>query len=798
MRAPFFVTAAAGTADLLAAELAALGIDNAREVQGGVACEGELVAAYRACLESRLALRVLWQLVRFPATDANALYAGVREIDWASQLAADGTLAVDFSGSLAGVTHTQFGAQRVKDAIVDQFRERTGTRPSVDRDSPWLRINAHAARGAMTIAIDLSGESLHRRGYRGGQGAAPLKENLAAAILVRAGWPAIAAAGGSFVDPMCGSGTLPIEAALIAADIAPGLSRAHFGFERWGQHDPDAWAALRAAAELRRQPALLTPGRIRGFDRDPVAIRDAEANAARAGLDKRLFFQRCELEKLPAAPAPTGLFAVNPPYGERIGETDDLRALYALLGERLRADYRGWDAALFTGNPALGRELGINARRTHRMMNGPIECRLLRLAIEPSEFVRAREPGRPPPIDAEAARARPGAQMFANRLRKNLDKLASWAKREQVSCFRVYDADMPEYAFAIDLYQSDPAGTAGRWLYVQEYAPPATVDRAKAKARREEAISVLPEVTGLPTDAIYWRTRRPQKGKSQYEAIAEVDERVIVEEGGLKFLVNFTDYLDTGLFLDHRKTRARLRELAKGRSLPQPLLLHRRRDRVRGCGRGEGHDQRRHVAHLPRVGEAQHGRQRARRRARVRPGRLHRLARRAASGALRPHLPRPADLLELQAHGPRVRRAAGPCGPDPRNAQAARAGRLAAVLDQLPQIQAGRGSAHGAGHQGHFTRHDPARLRAGRADPSLLRDPGRVSGSARHARDPAGFSLANSAGTYEFARETPPPRAWRAEPPPPLALEAVDAVRGSAMRVSSRPGWRSRRGPRRP
>ncbi len=564
MRAPFFVTAAAGTADLLAAELAALGIEDAREVQGGVACEGELVAAYRACLESRLALRVLWQLARFPAADANALYAGVREIDWASQLAADGTLAVDFSGSLAGVTHTQFGAQRVKDAIVDQFRERTGTRPSVDRDSPWLRINAHAARGAMTIAIDLSGESLHRRGYRGGQGAAPLKENLAAAILVRAGWPAIAAAGGSFVDPMCGSGTLPIEAALIAADIAPGLSRAHFGFERWGQHDPDAWAAVRDAAELRRQPALLTPGRIRGFDRDPVAIRDAEANAARAGLDKRLFFQRCELEKLPAAPAPTGLFAVNPPYGERIGETDDLRALYALLGERLRADYRGWDAALFTGNPALGRELGINARRTHRMMNGPIECRLLRLAIEPSEFVRAREPGRPPPIDAEAARARPGAQMFANRLRKNLDKLASWAKREQVSCFRVYDADMPEYAFAIDLYQSDPAGTAGRWLYVQEYAPPATVDRAKAKARREEAISVLPEVTGLPTDAIYWRTRRPQKGKSQYEAIAEVDERVIVEEGGLKFLVNFTDYLDTGLFLDHRKTRARLRELAKG------------------------------------------------------------------------------------------------------------------------------------------------------------------------------------------------------------------------------------------
>jgi 23S rRNA (guanine2445-N2)-methyltransferase / 23S rRNA (guanine2069-N7)-methyltransferase len=155
--------------------------------------------------------------------------------------------------------------------------------------------------------------------------------------------------------------------------------------------------------------------------------------------------------------------------------------------------------------------------------------------------------------------------MFANRLKKNLDRTAAWARREGVSCYRIYDADMPEYAFAIDLYQSDPAGSAGRWLYVQEYAPPATVDRAKARARREEAIAVLPEVTGLPMDAIYWRTRRPQKGKSQYETIAEVGERVIVEEGGLKFLVNFTDYLDTGLFLDHRPTRARIRALADGK-----------------------------------------------------------------------------------------------------------------------------------------------------------------------------------------------------------------------------------------
>jgi 23S rRNA (guanine2445-N2)-methyltransferase / 23S rRNA (guanine2069-N7)-methyltransferase len=560
-----FVSAAPGTTDLLAAELAALGIGELRETQGGVDCGATLAEAYRACLWSRVGLRVLWRIGEFPVANADALYAGIRGIDWSEHMDVGGTLAVDFSGAVPGIDHTQFGAQRVKDAIVDQFRERTGERPSVDRSAPSLRINVHAARQAVAVAIDLSGDSLHRRGYRGGQGAAPLRENLAAAILLRAGWPAIAAVGGAFVDPMCGSGTLAIEAALIAADIAPGLTRTHFGFEDWKAHDADAWRLIRDEAEARRKLETLEHGRIRGFDRDPVILRDAVANAERAGLADRILFQRSELVNLPAAPAARGLIAVNPPYGERLGDTEALRPLYALLGERLREGYRGWEAAVFTGNPALGRELAINARRTHRMMNGPIECRLLRLSVEPSEFVVSRAPGRPPVIDEVSARRRPGAQMFANRLRKNIKALAAWARRESVSCYRLYDADMPEYAFAIDLYQSDPQGSARRWLYVQEYAPPPTVDRDRARARRAEAISALPEATNLSTESIYWRTRRPQKGKSQYEAIGDLGERVVVEEGGLKFLVNFTDYLDTGLFLDHRLTRARIRQEAQGK-----------------------------------------------------------------------------------------------------------------------------------------------------------------------------------------------------------------------------------------
>jgi 23S rRNA (guanine2445-N2)-methyltransferase / 23S rRNA (guanine2069-N7)-methyltransferase len=560
----FFVTAAGGTADLLAAELAALGAADLREQRAGVACVGSLETAYRACLWSRVGLRVLWPAGQFPASDADSLYAGIRGIDWSVHLGAGNTLAVDFSGQAEGLTHSRFAAQRVKDAVVDQIRELHGERPSVDVVAPDVRINVRLVRGVATAAIDLAGDSLHRRGYRERQLVAPLKENLAAAMLLRAGWPAMAAEGAAFVDPMCGSGTLPIEAALIAGDIAPGLLRQRFGFSRWRGHDPDCWQRLAVEADQRRARGKIGPVRIFGFDADPAAVRIAAGNAGRAGLRGLVEFQRCALQSLPAAPAPAGLLATNPPYGERLGGGEDLRALYAVLGEKLRAGYEGWQAVVLTGNPPLGRALGIVAKRSHRMMNGAIECRLLRLEVTPAHFDRPREPGRPPPVDPDA-RARPGAQMFANRLAKNVKELGHWARREGVACFRLYDADMPEYAFAIDLYQADPAAEGGRWLYVQEYAAPASVDPARARSRRQEALSVLSEVTGVAPGSVYMRTRRPQKGASQYGKVAARGEFDVVAEGGLKFLVNFTDYLDTGLFLDYRMVRARIRDLARGR-----------------------------------------------------------------------------------------------------------------------------------------------------------------------------------------------------------------------------------------
>ncbi len=561
-----YVTAPAGTADLVAKELEDLGAIEVKAERGGVACRGTLEQAYRACLWSRVANRVLLHLSQFAAPSAIELYDGARNVDWAEHLAADGTFAVECTGSTAALNHTQFAALKVKDAIVDQFRDRTGGRPSVDVATPDVRIHLHLHRDAATLSIDLSGDSLHRRGYRGEQGAAPLKENLAAAILLRSGWATLVAERGvpapGFVDPMCGSGSLPIEAALIAGDIAPGLLRAYFGFLGWRQHDAAAWKRLRAEAQERRAARSVDGVTIAGYDRDAGAVRAATANAARAGVAARVQIERRELEDVPPAAAERGLVAVNPPYGERLGDVRELARLYERLGRVLRERYRGWNAAILTGNPPLGLELGLHAKRTHRMFNGALECRLLRFDVAPEHFAEKRAPGALPRFDAAAARARPGAQMFANRLRKNQAMLSKWAKREAIACYRVYDADMPEYAFSVDLYRSGVEEGSRRWVYVQEYAPPGTVEPAKARARREEAFAVIPEVMGVAPEAVHVRTRRRQKGGTQYTKLAESGEFHEVAEGDLKFLVNFTDYLDTGLFLDHRPIRARLRALA--------------------------------------------------------------------------------------------------------------------------------------------------------------------------------------------------------------------------------------------
>jgi len=548
----WFATAPIGAVSVLAEELKAFGAYAIAERSSDVRFQGPIEVGYRACLWSRAATRVFLSLGEVDASSTASLHEAAKRIDWRDHLRAGATLACECSGGNAAIRHTIYGAQLLKDAVCDGLRESTGARPDIRPERPDVLLHLHVEGTKARLSLDFSGESLHRRGYRQEGGRAPLKENVAAAVLMRAGWPEICERGGALVDPMCGSGTFLIEGASIAADAAPGLERAYFGFSGWRGHDAALWQSLLDEARARR--AARTVRRcVFGFDADADAVRITLANAESAGLAEWLHVEKRALAAQLRPAANEGLVVCNPPYGERIGAQSELSGLYSELGRVLREEFTGWQAAILTGNPPLARHLGIYAKRTHRFYNGPIECRLLRFELGPAAVQRPREE-----VRADWA-GRAGAQMFANRLRKNLQKLEPWALAEQIECYRLYDADMPEYAFAIDVYGREP-----RHVYVQEYAAPKSVNPESARERRREVLAVLPEALAVPPAHVHSRIRKPQKGVSQYEKRAASGERYSVREGGLKFWVNFRDYLDTGLFLDHRLTRAMLRGWAAG------------------------------------------------------------------------------------------------------------------------------------------------------------------------------------------------------------------------------------------
>jgi len=559
----FLASAPRGFADLLLRELEPLGALGAREQPGGVAFSGTLESAYRACLWSRTANRVYLEVAQFEARDADEFYRAVVRLDWGAQLAPGATLACEFSGRHPAISHTHFGALRLKDGIVDALRASSGQRPDVALERPDVRVHAHARGTRITVSIDLAGESLHRRGYRGAAGEAPLKENVAAGVLLRTQWPQLAAQQAQFLDPLCGSGTFCIEAALMATDRAPGLTRTYFGFLGWRGHDAPLWARLCAEAAERARAGAGSGVSVRGQDRDPLAVRQARESAARAGVEPWVSFEVRELAS--AAPLPDtnpqrpGLLCTNPPYGVRLEDQAGARAVHRELGEVLRARFSGWSAAILTGAPELGRELGLRAYRTHTVWNGGIECRLLRIQVGAESEREVGSLGKGGAHLKDTA----GARMFANRLAKNLKRLGSWARRAGVSCYRLYDADMPEYAFAIDWYLTlEPQAP---WLYVQEYAAPAEIEAEAVRRRRGEVLATLPEVTGVPAERIRVRTRRRTRGAEQYEKLDSQAHFHLIEEGQLRFRVNFEDYLDTGVFLDHRLTRARLRAASAGK-----------------------------------------------------------------------------------------------------------------------------------------------------------------------------------------------------------------------------------------
>jgi 23S rRNA (guanine2445-N2)-methyltransferase / 23S rRNA (guanine2069-N7)-methyltransferase len=549
----FFVACGKGLEYLLVDELLAVGATRATATMAGVNAEGEAQSLYRAALESRLASRVLWPLVEFDCANEQDLYQGVHALDWSEHLAAEGTLAVDAHVSGPALTHERYAAQRVKDAIVDRLRASHGTRPSVDVEAPDLRVNLLVRKGRATLSVDIGGGPLHRRGWRSAQGEAPLKENLAAAMLLRGGWPKLYAEGDGLLDPMCGSGTLLIEGALMAADEAPGLLRWRgVAPTRWRGFDAALWSRLHAAAQERAQAgrAALRPVFF-GADVDANALRAAMANADRAGVAGLIRFDRKPAAALQSPGVERGLVVCNPPYDQRLAAD---AALYRELGDALRSAVPDWHASLLCGDEELARATGLRATKKYAMFNGALECALI-----------VCDPIRPPQREPrEAAPLSEGAAMVANRLRKNLKRFKSWRERGGIACYRVYDADLPEYAAAVDVYRED-GGAQRTFLHVQEYEAPASIPEADSRRRFGELLAALREVFALPREQVATKTRARGKGGSQYGRMDRREEFLVVLEGAARLRVNLFDYLDTGLFLDHRPIRLRIAREARGK-----------------------------------------------------------------------------------------------------------------------------------------------------------------------------------------------------------------------------------------
>lgn len=559
----FFATCPKGIEELLYQELVSLNVDGPKQKLAGVHFGGDILTAYRVCLWSRLANRVLMPLAHFKAKTTDELYDNVRSlVSWNEHMEVDGSLAVDFAGGGSNGFHSHYAALRVKDAIVDQFNARFGERPSIDTKEPDIRINVYMKRDQATLSLDLSGNSLHRRGYRKEGGIAPLKENLAAAVLMRAGWPAIAKKNVTLVDPMCGSGTLVIEAAMMVLDMAPGLKREYFGFLKWKPHNRSAWMKLLQEAHKRAEEALRdTRGMLfLGLDKDRRAIEQSSANATRAGLLKFIKFDCRDIDNLKAPdPHTSGLIIANPPYGERMGEKKSLESLYRCLGDRLKEGFSGWEACIFTANPDLAKHMGIRAKKHYKLFNGALPCRVLNFEINESWHMHEMSPGRPLLEKKKNSIPDPGAEMFANRVRKNLKNIGKWARKNGITCYRLYDADMPEYAVAVDIY--------GNWVHVQEYQAPAGVLPENAKHRLNQIMSVLPDVLNIPPENIISKIRKKTRGKEQYEKMGSSGRFFQVQENDLRFLVNLMDYLDTGLFLDHRITRQMIKDYSDTKSV---------------------------------------------------------------------------------------------------------------------------------------------------------------------------------------------------------------------------------------
>ena len=544
-----FATTARGFEELLKVELTELGATECKIAQGGVHFQADDETLYRSLLWSRLSSRILLPIVNGKVYSDLDLYSIVTGQDWLSYFDEKSTFFVDFNGTNQEIRHTQFGAMRVKDAIVDYFERQGKARPNVDKDYPDVRIHVYLNKEELVVSLDLSGEALHLRGYREDTGQAPLRETLAAAIVLRSGWKK----GTPLVDPMCGSGTLLIEAAQMEAQIVPQLHRLHWGFDCWKGHNQDAWDKVKAEAVQQAETCFNQNPKphFYGFDLDHRVLKKAQKNAQNAGVAHLIQWKQGDVAALKnPSPDEVGTVICNPPYGERLGTTPALIALYSVFGQRLKNEFGGWNASIFSSESTLLDCLRMRSHRQFKAKNGPLDCVQKNYQISERKESAVENP-------LEFDRTSTVAVDFANRLQKNIKKIEKWAKQQGLDAYRLYDADLPEYNVAVDRY--------GDHIVVQEYAAPKNIDENKARQRLLDAVTATLQVTGIETNKLILKVRQKQKGTNQYEKLANKGEYFYVNEYGAQLWVNLTDYLDTGLFLDHRLTRKMVGEMAKGK-----------------------------------------------------------------------------------------------------------------------------------------------------------------------------------------------------------------------------------------
>lgn len=539
----FIALTSIGIENLLVDELTDIGATVTKQTVGSVRFDADTTLAQKVCLMSRFATRVLMLIEeKEGVNNKESLYNFARSQPWQEWFGPTQTFAVDFNGTNDSLKNTQFSGLVIKDAIVDYFNDLFEQRPNVDKQDANVRVVARLSRQGVAMYIDYSGPRLSERGYREGQGKAPIKEHLAAALIKRSGW--LDNVQQPLFDPCCGAGTILIEAAGMARNEAPGLFREGFAFERLPSF------RIAKYKELKEQlTAQITDPKLWliGHDNDANVLSKAVDNARRADLGDVIKFKQSDATKLTSVAKLPGVVISNLPYGERIGSMAELVSLHSALGTGFKKHFNNWKLALLGIDESLFKLLKLVKLKRYKFKNGPLDVVLNLYQLDDKQVSQTTEDK--PALNFE------GSMSFANRVKKNKQGLKNWLKQNDVQAYRVYDADIPEYNVAVDIY--------GDSAVIFEYAAPKEIDDVTAHKRLQDVISLTSQQLNIAPGNIAVKVRKKQKGEEQYTPMAKQNRTQVVEEFGAKFKVNLFDYLDTGLFLDHRLARRYIQENAK-------------------------------------------------------------------------------------------------------------------------------------------------------------------------------------------------------------------------------------------